>query len=159
MCRPLLLIDIDGVISLFGFDPQRRPAGRFVIVDGVVHFLSDEVARRLLHLTAQFDLAWCSGWEEKADEHLPHALGLPSGMPHVVFPVAPAADGRHWKLAAIDSYVGPERPLAWIDDGHDDTCREWASERMGPTLLIATDPSVGLTEAHASQLSAWAQAL
>ena len=39
MARPLLLIDVDGVISLFGFDPGRRPAGRFEMVDGIAHFL------------------------------------------------------------------------------------------------------------------------
>jgi hypothetical protein len=32
MNRPLLLIDIDGVISLFGFDPGLPPPGRFVSV-------------------------------------------------------------------------------------------------------------------------------
>jgi hypothetical protein len=159
MCRPLLLIDIDGVISLFGFDPHRRPAGQFVIVDGVVHFLSRQVAERLLALVDRFDLVWCSGWEEKADEYLPHALGLPAGLPHLAFVGPPDGDGRHWKLAAIDAYAGPGRPLAWIDDQHDDTCRTWAAQRAGATLLVATEPAVGLTEAQAAQLRRWAAAL
>src|SRR5689334_7751475 len=107
MCRPLLLIDIDGVISLFGFDPRCRPPGRFVVIDGTIHFLSHEVAERLTGLAGEFDLVWCSGWEEKADEHLPHALGLPTGLPHLVFGEPANSDGRHWKLAAIDGYAGP----------------------------------------------------
>jgi hypothetical protein len=37
MQRPLLLLDIDGVISLFGFDSTDPPPGRFLLVDGVVH--------------------------------------------------------------------------------------------------------------------------
>ena len=45
MDRPLLLIDVDGVISLFGFDPADPPAGRFQLVDGIAHFLS-ATARR-----------------------------------------------------------------------------------------------------------------
>jgi hypothetical protein len=161
MCRPLLLIDIDGVISLFGFDPQRRPSGRFVTVDGILHLLSDTAAGQLLGLTEQFELVWCSGWEEKADEYLPHALGLPPGLPHLSFPPAPAASGiqRHWKLAAIDSYAGPERSLAWIDDAHDDTCRAWAAGRPGPTRLVRTDPAVGLTDHQADELRGWALAL
>jgi hypothetical protein len=159
MCRPLLLIDIDGVISLFGFDPHRRPPGRFVIVDGIIHFLSEEVAGRLRALAAQFDLIWCSGWEEKADEYLPHALGLPAGLPHLAFGGSADGDGRHWKLAAIDAYAGPGRPLAWIDDQHDDTCRTWASRRRGATLLVETEPALGLTEPQAAELSAWARAL
>ena len=39
MNRPLLLIDVDGVISLFGFDPARPPDGNFQNVDGIAHFL------------------------------------------------------------------------------------------------------------------------
>ena len=38
--RPILLIDVDGVISLFGFDPASPPAGRFQLVDGIAHYLS-----------------------------------------------------------------------------------------------------------------------
>lgn len=156
MCQPLLLIDIDGVISLFGFDPQRRPPGRFVTVDGIIHLLSDAAAGHLLGLTSAFDLVWCSGWEDKADEYLPHAVGLPAGLPHLVFgpPVHPK--GRHWKLAAIDRFAGAARPMAWIDDGHDETCRRWAVQRPGPTVLVTTDPAVGLTEHQAAELGDWA---
>jgi hypothetical protein len=75
MARPLLLIDIDGVISLFGFDHRSPPEGRFVSVDGIVHLLSSAAGEHLLELSEAFELAWCSGWEEKADEHLPFALG------------------------------------------------------------------------------------
>jgi hypothetical protein len=159
MCHPLLLIDIDGVISLFGFDPQRRPAGRFVAVDGVPHFLSEAVAARLVELGGTFDLVWCSGWEEKAEEYLPHTLGLPAGLPFLSFAGVPAGDGQHWKLASIDRYAGPDRPLAWIDDAHDERCRAWATARSGPTLLVTTDPAAGLTEVQAAQLRTWAAAL
>jgi hypothetical protein len=159
MYRPLLLIDIDGVISLFGFDPQRAPEGKFISVDGIVHYLSQEAGRRLLELGKIFELAWCSGWEEKADEYLPLALGLPSGLPHLTFEPGPQTDGRHWKLAAIDRFAGPSRPLAWIDDDHDESCRVWAAARTAPTLLVPTDPAVGLTALQVAELSAWADGL
>jgi hypothetical protein len=156
MDRPILLIDIDGVISLFGFDHGRPPEGRFVSVDGVVHLLSSAAGRHLLELSETFELVWCSGWEEKADEHLPFALGLPAGIPHLSFPETGQGDGRHWKLAAIDDYAGPGRALAWIDDAHDESCRAWAAARAAPTLLVTTDPATGLTQAHQSQLATWA---
>jgi hypothetical protein len=159
MYRPILLIDIDGVISLFGFDHRNRPAGRFVTVDGVPHLLSDSAAAELLRLTEAFEPVWCSGWEEKADEYLPHALGLPSGLHHLSFAPAGEGDGRHWKLAAIDRYAGPDRPLAWIDDDHDATCHAWAARRSGPTLLVATDPASGLTAQHTAALLDWVGAL
>jgi len=159
---PLLLLDIDGVISLFGFDYDRPPAGRFALVDGIPHFLSADAAELVGGLQGHFDLVWCSGWEEKADEFLPLALGLPAGLPHLTFGDAPAPAGgraRHWKLAAIDAYAGPRRALAWIDDAFDETCHAWARGRSGPTNLVATDPAVGLTPAQADGLRAWAVAV
>ena len=106
MRRPLLLIDIDGVISLFGFDHAQPPQGNYVAVDGIAHFLSTEAGAQLIALSDDFELVWCSGWEEKADEHLPFALGLPAGLPHVRFEHEGDGDGRHWKLASIDRFAG-----------------------------------------------------
>ena len=105
-------------------------------------------------LSACFEPVWCSGWEEKADEYLPAALGLPAGLPHLSFDHARAAGDppRHWKLAAIDAFAGPQRPLAWVDDAHDDTCHAWADARPGATLLVATQPAVGLTAGHVAEL-------
>lgn len=153
--RPLLLVDVDGVISLFGFPPEQRPAGTFHVVDGIAHYLSATAAEHLHRLAAAFELAWCTGWEEKADEHLPHLLGLPRGLVHLTFGTPP--DGAHWKLAAIDAHAGPHRPLAWIDDLHDERCTRWADERPGPTLLVGTEPAVGITGAHVERLLAWAR--
>ncbi len=161
MPRPLLLIDIDGVISLFGFDARRPPGGRFELIDGIVHFLSATAGELLGDLEPHFELVWCSGWEEKADEYLPRALGLPAGLAHLTFadPGPPASAPRHWKLEAIDAWAGPSRPLAWIDDAFDDSCRAWAADRRGPTLLVATDPAVGVTPRDVSRLRAWAAQL
>jgi hypothetical protein len=159
MNRPLLLIDIDGVISLFGFDHGLPPPGRFVSVDGIVHCLSERAAEQLIALGQDFELAWCSGWEEKADEHLPQALGLPAGLPHLSFADGSDQPGRHWKLDAIDAFAGPDRPLAWVDDAHDESCRHWAADRRVPTLLVTTDPAIGLTPDDAGALTAWARGL
>lgn len=157
--RPLLLIDIDGVISLFGFPPERRPEGSFHAIDGMPHFLSTAAAQHLLGLVSVFDLVWCSGWEEKADEYLPFLLGLPAGLPFLSFErdVGGITGARpHWKLDAIDSHAGPDRPLAWLDDAFNEACHTWADARPGPTLLVQTRPEAGLTEREASRLRAWA---
>jgi hypothetical protein len=154
--RPLLLIDVDGVISLFGFDRASPPLGRFEIVDGIPHFLSSTAGGHLRTLGGRFEPAWCTGWEEKANEYLPLALGLPGSFPFLTFDDAVPEVAGHWKLAAIDRYAGPHRPLAWIDDAHDETCRTWARTRPGPTLLIGTDPAVGITDVHVATLLEWA---
>lgn len=152
--KPLLLVDIDGVISLWGFLPAQAPAGAWCAVDGILHFLSAAAAGHLRTLGERFDLVWCSGWEEKADEYLPHAIGL-GPLPHVTFETAPGERRAHWKLHGIDAHA-LERPLAWIDDAHDDSCHAWAARRGAPTLLVATDPATGLTEDHVAELMAWA---
>jgi HAD domain in Swiss Army Knife RNA repair proteins len=154
--RPLLLVDVDGVISLFGFDPGSPPPGNWQIVDGVAHLLSATAGDHLRRLAPAFEVVWCTGWEEKANEYLPRALGLPNRLTHLSFaPAVPLTQG-HWKLGAIDRYAGPHRPLAWIDDAHDERCRNWRAERPGPTLLISTDPAIGLTDEHVEELLAWA---
>lgn len=152
--RPLLLVDVDGVLSLFGSGVDRArctPA----LVEGIPHFLSRDAAARLARLAERFECVWCSGWEDRADGHLPHLLGVPAGWAHVAFADRPQ-DAAHWKLHAIDAHAGPDRAAAWIDDAHDEHCRAWAAARPGPTLLVTTDPAVGLTGAQAAQLEAWA---
>jgi hypothetical protein len=64
----------------------------------------------------------------------------------------------HWKLGAIAEYAG-DRPLAWIDDAFNAACYDWADAREAPTLLVRTDPAVGLVEEHAARLRAWAERL
>lgn len=152
--RPLLLVDVDGVISVFGPGVERG-ACVATLVEGVPHFLSRTTVPVLARLAERFECVWCTGWEDRADRHLPHLLGLTGGWRHIAFADRPR-DGAHWKLAAIDAFAGAERPVAWIDDAHDDRCRAWAAARPGPTRLVATDPAVGLTEAHARELERWA---
>lgn len=156
MCQPLLLLDIDGVISLFGFDAQRPPPGRYQLVDGIVHFLSTTVGPLVAELAGSFELVWCSGWEERADEILPAVLGVPKGRAHLSFSIVDDGPRRHWKLTAIDAFAGPRRAAAWIDDAFDDSCHTWAAQRPGPTWLVATDPAVGLTPAQTLDLLDWA---
>ncbi len=158
MDKPLLLIDVDGVISLFGFDPARPPSGRFQMVDGIAHYLSATAGEHLRALSGDFELVWCTGWEEKANEYLPHVLGLDAPLPHVSFDRALAELGAHWKLPAIDAYAGPERALAWIDDCLDDRCVSWAQQRAGATLLLETAPHTGLAPGHVTALQKWASA-
>jgi hypothetical protein len=156
--KPLLLVDIDGVISLFGFDPGARPDGSFHSIDGMLHFLSASAGQHLLALSASFDAVWCSGWEEKANEYLPHLLRLPGPLPYLSFERPPAGGQAHWKLDAIDDHAG-RRPLAWLDDAFNDACWEWARARPAATLLVATEPARGLTDVQVQRLLAWSAAL
>lgn len=156
---PLLLVDVDGVLSLFGFDTASPPPGKPALIDGVPHWLSSQAAEALIRLGPLYKPVWCTGWEERADEHLPWLLGLPKGWPHIPLKAARGPGhgvAGHWKLDAIDTYCGRDRALAWVDDDLDEECFAWAAMRPGRTLLVHTLPHLGLTAEHRARLERWA---
>ena len=156
--RPLLAVDVDGVISLFGFEgPLDEVPGRFHLIEGIAHCISDTAGAELLRLAEVYELIWATGWEERANDHLPLILGLPGELPCLHFDGRARFGTAHWKIEAIERYAG-ERPLAWIDDSLDESCRTWAARREAPTLLVTTEPDVGLTHAHTETLLDWVRA-
>ena len=158
MGRPILAVDVDGVISLFGFDePPSRGAARFELIDGMVHCISLAAGERLRRLAEHYELVWATGWEDRANDYLPNLLGLPE-LPHLTFDGAARFGSAHWKLGPLDEY-GEGRALAWIDDNFDESCYEWAQGREEPTLLVPTESHLGLEEAQVEALTAWARGL
>ena len=154
--RPILAVDVDGVISLFGFDgPLDEAPGRFHLIDGIAHCISDVAGEQLVRLGDAYELIWATGWEERANDRLPALLGLSGELPCLHFDGRARFGTAHWKLDALEEYAG-ERAMAWIDDSLDDSCYEWAEARDAPTLLVATESDVGLTEEHTAQLLEWA---
>jgi hypothetical protein len=158
--RPILFLDVDGVISLFGFSPgEGQLPGPLHWIDGVAHCIPDDVGARLVTLAERFELVWATGWEERANEHLPLILKLPfRHLPCLSFDGHAVFGSAHWKVEAIDEYAG-DRPAAWVDDNIDETCIEWAEGRDAATLIVETSSSVGLTDEHVSQLLRWADEL
>jgi Swiss Army Knife RNA repair-like protein len=154
---PILFVDVDGVISLFGFAPDvGELPGPLHWIDGVAHCIPEDIGGRLVTLAERFELVWATGWEERANEYLPHLLRLPFGdLPWLSFEGRAVFGSAHWKVEAIDRYAG-DRPAAWIDDNLGDECHAWAQGRAAPTLLIETSPPVGLTDEHVSELLNWA---
>jgi hypothetical protein len=158
MNRPILAVDVDGVISLFGFEDPPPPAeATYQLVDGGLHCISLRAGERLQRLAEHFDLVWATGWEEKANFYLPTMLGL-AELPHLTFDGTARFGSAHWKLGPLDEY-GQGRAMAWIDDNFDESCYRWARERDLPTLLVPTDPAKGLQEAETEALIAWGRSI
>jgi len=158
MKRPILAVDVDGVISLFGFEDPPPPAeANYQLVDGMLHCISLRAGERLRRLAEHFELVWATGWEEKANFYLPTLLGL-AELPHLTFDGTARFGSAHWKLGPLDEY-GQGRAMAWIDDNFDESCYRWARERDLPTLLVPTDPAKGLQEAETEALIAWGRSL
>lgn len=162
--KPLLGVDIDGVISIFadgaglqpGSEPTARAGGRFeyLLIDGIPHCISIAAGERIERLAGHYELFWASGWEDRANDHLPNLIGIPE-LPYLKLNGTPD-DEEHWKLGPIAEYAG-NRPLAWIDDNFDQSCFDWAESREAPTLLVPTEPEHGFEEAQAEVLVQWAE--
>jgi len=153
----VLFVDVDGVISLFGFAPDGDFPGAAHSVDGILHCIATDCGERLRRLDEHFELVWATGWEEKANEYLPLILELPfKELPSLTFDGGAVFGSAHWKLGAIDDYAG-DRPAAWIDDNLDERCRAWAADRNAPTLLVQTEPATGMSDEHVEQLLRWAK--
>jgi HAD domain in Swiss Army Knife RNA repair proteins len=158
--KPILFVDVDGVISLFGFAPDTgQLPGPLHWIDGVAHCIPEDVGQRLVTLAETFELVWATGWEERANEHLPFLLKLPfRDLPCLTFDGRAVFGSAHWKVDAVDEYAA-DRPAAWIDDNLGVECHAWARGRSAPTLLVETSPPVGLTDEHVSILLSWAESL
>jgi hypothetical protein len=158
MSRPILAVDVDGVISIFGFDEPPGPEiARFELIDGVVHCISLHSGERLRRLAERFELIWATGWEDKANYYLPALLDLPE-LPHLTFDGAARFGSAHWKLGPLEEHCRG-RSLAWLDDNLDESCYEWARQRPEPTLLMPTRSARGLQDTETEALLAWAEGL
>jgi hypothetical protein len=155
--KPVLAVDIDGVVSLFGVDgPAEAEGAELELIDGALHCISIPVGERLQRLAKHFELVWATGWET-GGERISQLLGLPQ-WPALTFKGSVRFGSADWKLEPLGKYARG-RPLAWIDDSLDEACYEWARAREEPTLLIATEPEVGLQEVQVEALLGWARSL
>lgn len=144
--RPLLLLDVDGVLNPLA---NRPPPGFFVQwIDGYEVAISDRHRQWLSELAQSFELRWATTWEDSANESIGPLLGLPE-LPVVRF--VAERTGDTWKLEAVQAVVG-NRALVWIDDELFLDAYEWARTRQAPTLLIRPSSSVGLTSNHFDQV-------
>jgi len=145
-----------GLVEVVGGDEDGDPVCR-QLVEGMVHCMSLAAGGRLMRLAQDYELVWATGWEEKANDYLPSILGRPE-LPVLNFDGAARFGSAHWKLGPLQEY-GEGRPLAWIDDSFDESCYEWSRERDQPTLLVPTEPHLGLEEGQVEALAAWAKGL
>lgn len=152
--RPLLLLDVDGVLNPFASDVCPATYQEYP-------FFPDEEPVRLCpahgdwlrELASRFEIVWATGWGDEANRLIAPVLQLPQ-LPVVPFPPIPFEPRE--KVPVIAVYVG-SRPAVWIDDAFTPDGYAWASTRESPTLLIDVDPAEGLTRAAVDQSLHWAQ--
>ena len=148
-------------ISLFGFDPATPPPGRWMNVEGVLHLhLGRPPGRRSGRWPANSSSCGAPAGRRRPRPTCPDALGLPGATVHLSFERNPGRANAHWKLAAIEAYAGPERPVAWVDDALDERCHAWAAARAGADAAGGDRAGGGPDrDARRRRCSRWARAL
>jgi hypothetical protein len=169
-CRPVWLLDIDGVVNAL----SRKPvAGSFPADQWVQCLVRTELpgvgpaafpilaAKPVLDFvaavqaTGKVDIRWHSTWREAAITDLAPSLGLPE----LPISVAPEWANHHaiipwWKQAAAERVLAAGRLLVWTDDDINMFRMDLgAFERRADALLIAPDPEVGLTQPDLEEIS------
>jgi hypothetical protein len=168
--KPLLLVDVDGVLNPYAAKPTRRPEGyttRHVHSGpdgsrwsdkGIRVWLNPAHGPMLLALTGLVDLVWATAWEHDANSLIAPAIGLPE-LPVIEFPRRDSYPfGQIFKRDDVEQYVGG-RAFAWLDDDFEPGDLEWAKTRTeggSPTLLLHIDPKVGIVQQDVNQVAEWA---
>jgi hypothetical protein len=151
--RPLLLLDVDGVLNPYGGECPAGFTEHVLFPDEIepVRVCVDH-GEWIAELAGVYEVVWATAWGEEANRLLAPLLGVPR-MPVVPFPQVPfSAD---LKVPAIDALAG-DRPAAWIDDMLGPAAYDWAARRVAPTLLLPVDPLVGWNRQIVERALEWA---
>ena len=156
--RPLILIDVDGVLNVITSAKERRRllyhAGwlqaHAALNTGTYRLLYNPDSGPLLsQLAAETgaELAWGTTWEEYANLIVGPLIGLPR------LPVCPVADFPHKANGIVPWTAG--RPFIWFDDEPDAAEVTAALAGDQPHLVVRVDEREGLTEAHVDTARGW----
>lgn len=167
--KPLLFLDVDGVLNPDSVSSGRRPEGfetHRMRPSGWTNprqkplrvWLNPTHGEMLKALPVE--LVWGTAWEHEANEWIGPHLGLPK-LPVVEFGTCSRPSARiHWKTDYLWRYANG-RPFVWLDDEiHLTYDNAWIRARVTqPYLLIQVPPLKGLLQEHLDRVREFAQAL
>jgi hypothetical protein len=158
--RPLLLLDVDGVLNpwLMRELPEGyewHEIGMFDVILAAWH------GPAILELcqASRLDLVWATTWEQDANLEIAPRIGLPTDLPWIPFEgdgADPFIDTR--KLPAVQRWAR-DRACVWVDDDLWPDAWLWATQRTEagiPTLLVQPHPEQGLTRDQLATIASWA---
>lgn len=152
--RPVLLLDIDGVINVLQCSLARETQiAPYLPALKLLPGLNDWLAQ----LDQVYTLVWCSHWGALVNLDAAAAWGL--GPRPLIEPV-PEEDGHAiWKaLAARRIFSEWAGAIAWVEDGFTPEAHAWAAERLraGRRTWLVDVCDTGLTEEVTRLLLEWA---
>src|SRR4051812_39470781 len=80
--KPLLLLDVDGVITLLG------PASDSTFETSAAGYpmrLDNQIGSRVRRLSGHFHIVFCTSWTAEASRSVAPLLGLPENLPFIPF--------------------------------------------------------------------------
>ena len=125
--RPLVLLDVDGVINDLGpLGGTSRPWNTDVLTShGYRLHIPDYMKRLIFALTMCTDVRWCTTWRERANDEIADHLGI-GKLPVVTD--GSASKYVDWKASAARPLViealDAGREVFWIEDFYGDPPRE-----------------------------------
>lgn len=122
--RPIILLDIDGVINMFGrLGPTQQH-----IPPGIPVQYPPQIHASIARLAKLGQLIWCSTWLQLANFGLHSDLGLPE-LP-LIEPLADNPKAILWKLNSVAKHLAEwQKPIIWIEDGFRPQVHSWAQQR------------------------------
>jgi|ERR1035437_1436543 hypothetical protein len=154
--RPLLLLDVDGVLSPFDKNGEIPEGFKMAETDVPYYLCLNKIHKIWIEELAEvFDIVWATTWENMSNSVVGKALGVRE------FPIMPL---NHKKIHSVNKFWSIEdyvekRPCVWIDNSIWQFERDWAKGRHVKTLLIKTDPYVGLIREHVDKALVFAKSL
>jgi len=124
--RPILLLDIDGVINVFQCATARETQiAPYLPAIKLLPGLADWLER----LDRAYTLVWCSHWGALVNIDSAAAWGL--GSRPLIEPTAEEAPLRDWKARAVRrTFADWTGTIAWVEDGFLPEARAWAADRL-----------------------------
>ena len=154
--RPVLLLDIDGVINVFQCSTARETQiAPYLPSIKLLPGLADWLTR----LDRAYYLVWCSHWGQLVNIDAASAWGL--GPRPLIEPTADEAPLRAWKARAVRrTFAAWTGAIAWVEDGFLPEAHAWAAERLasGRRTWLVDVSETGLTEEITEYLLEWAVA-